>query len=235
MNRLVRFFFLVLCIAILAASFASADFQFSDERFQGVFTTENIDKIIEEYELYDGWYWTTPAFIVQTFHGIENGPGWTDTAVNKYHRKSYQKKLFGCRWLANRVTRPNAYGTFGECYGFASFVGYLLSGEYNPHHKWNYYYSLDASHGLKVGDIFRVDFKIGNKSYTHSAVVYSVSEEEILFIQVSGSTYNRINVGGGYMDGYHDKPKTLEELKKIFGVKICRSPLNDISADTTDE
>ena len=39
----------------------SAPLSFEDTAFQGQFTTENLDRIIEEYELNDGWYWTTRA------------------------------------------------------------------------------------------------------------------------------------------------------------------------------
>ena len=227
MKNRIRLFVLALCVCVFASISASADFQFSDERFQGEFTTENLDKIIEEYELYDGWYWTSPAFVTQTFHGVADMPGWTDTAVNQYHRGSYIKGQYGCRWLANRITKEQPYGTYGECYGFASFIGYLLSGEYNPHHKWNYYYDFEKSGGLKVGDILRAEFTVRGKKYSHSAIVYSVTDDEILFLQVSGSTYNRISVGAGFMDGYHETPSTMEELTAIYGKKICRAPLND--------
>lgn len=227
MKTHLRLFALILCICLSVSSMAFASFEFSDDRFQGVFTTGNIDKIIEEYELFDGWYWTVPKLVTQTFHGMKDMPGWTDTAVNKNHRSAYIKGQYGCRWLANRITNPSAYGTYGECFGFASFIGYLLSGEYNPHHKWNYYYTLEKSGGLKVGDILRCEFTAKGKTYKHSAVVYSVTGDEILFIQVSGSNYNRISIGTGYMDGYHDNPTTIGELKKISNYKVCRSPLND--------
>ena len=225
------FFLFILCTFLLFSSVASASFKFSDDRFQGIFTTENINKIIEEYELFDGWYWTTRARVPQTFHGMENMPGWTDTAVNICHHTAYVHGQYGCRWMANQVTREKAYGTYGECFGFASFVGYLLSGEYNPHHKWEYYYSVKDAGGLKVGDILRVDFYKNNKHYHHSAVVYSVNEKEILFLQVSGSRYNRISVGTGYMDGYHNDPRTIEEFEKMRNLKICRSKINISDTD----
>ena len=219
-------------LIILASGTASAEFIFTDERFQGVFTTENIDSIIEEYDLYDGWYWTTPPYIMQTFHGAENAPGWTDTAVNKLNRNGYNRGIYGCRWMANRIIAetPNI-GGYGECYGFAQFIGYLLSGEYNPHHNWNFFYNLNASGGLYVGDILRTDFEFRGKTYRHSAVVYAVSEDKIFFIQVSGSSYNKISVGTGFQDGYHNSPVTLDELAKIPNIKICRSQLNEIISD----
>ena len=227
MKRRFCLFCISILLLIIPAFPAAAEFQFSDIRFQGNFTTENLDKIIEEYELYDGWYWTTRPWIVQSFHGLENAPGWTDTAVNKYQRRNYAKGFYGCRWMSNKVFAENSnYYGYGECFGFASFIGYLLSGEYNPHKNWTIYRSLQDSSGLKVGDILRTEFTAGGKKYNHSAVVYSVSDEEILFLQVSGSFYNQIIVASGYLDGYHNAPVLPEELAKLPNIKICRSPLN---------
>lgn len=226
-------FILVLSLCALLSSVSSADFKFEDERFRGIFSTENLDSIIQEYELFDGWYWTTPAYVLQTFHGQEDSPGWTDSSVNKYHRKAYIRGFYGCRWMANKVfaDNPGHYGQ-GECFGFAQFIGYLLSGEYNPHHNWDFFYNLKSSGGLRVGDILRTDFEADGKTYRHSAVVYSVSDSEILFMQVSGSSYNKILIGTGFMDGFHSNPCTPEDLEKIPNIKICRSPLN---TDTDEE
>ncbi len=231
-----RLFIVILCISVMISAGSLSEFEFSDNRFQGEFTTENLDKIIAEYELSDGWYWTTAPNILQNFHGQENAPGWTDTAANKLHRKEYTPGLYGCRWMANKVfSESPGIGGYGECFGFAQFIGYLLSGEYNPHRNWNFYYNLNASGGLRVGDILRTDFSADGKQYRHSAVVYSVSEDEILFIQVSGSTYNRIRAGCGFMDGYHHGPDTLEELAKVPNIKICRSQLNLEAKDIPDQ
>ena len=229
-------FILILCVTVLFHTVSLAEFEFSDDRFQGEFTTANLDRIMLEYELHDGWYWTTEPGVVQTFHGMENAPGWTDTAVNKLHRYEYIHGLYGCRWMANKVfVETPGLGGYGECYGFAQFIGYLLSGEYNPHRNWDFYYNLEASGGLKVGDILRTDFTANGKQYRHSAVVYSVSEDEILFIQVSGSTYNRIRACSGFLDGYHQAPDTLEELAKIPNIKICRSQLNLTDQNGSEE
>ena len=76
MNRALRFFvcFLSLCFAIHTVP-AHMEFLFHDDRFRGRFTTENLDAIIDEYELYDGWYWTTEADVTQNFHGHPECPG----------------------------------------------------------------------------------------------------------------------------------------------------------------
>ena len=222
----------VCLVALLVSSCASAEFLFSDDRFVGDFSTDNLNRIIDEYELYDGWYWTTAPYILQTFHGQEDAPGWTDTAVNKMNRKYFTQGLYGCRWMANKVfAETPGIGGYGECFGFAQFIGYLLSGETNPHHHWDAYYDFESSGGLRVGDILRIDIEVSGKPYRHSAIVYSVSDDEILFLQVSGSLYNRISVGDGFRDGYHNAPRTPEDLSRLVNIKICRSPLNQNPAE----
>ncbi len=226
MKKLIRFCSMVVFFIFLIVSSATAGFDFSDERFQGEFTTENLDRIIEEYELYDGWFWTTRPYVTQTFHGMEDAPGWTDTSVNVYDRHYYQKGMYGCRWGSNTVIPELPELGRGECFGFASFIGYLLSGEYNPHGHWKRYYSLKASGGVRVGDIVRTEFTANGTHYQHSAVVYSVSDVEIVFIQISGSLYDLIILNEGFADGYHPGMTTLEELMKLPNIRICRSPLN---------
>lgn len=217
-------FLLILCCSLSCFfSYAKAEFVFSDTRFQNDFTTDNIDLIIEEYELYDGWYWTTQADISQTFHGHPECPGWTST-VEKYGKKHYSKGWYGCRWPIDHVrSAAPDQGGVAECYAFAQFIGYLLSGVKNPQKNWDFYYSLEASEGLRVGDIIRVEYRKNNKEYQHSAVVYSVNGDEILFIQVSGGNYNLITVGKGFSDGNYTDIKTTEDLSKIPGIiKISR-------------
>ena len=77
MKQAQRFTVLLLLCVMLFFSRAFADFTFTDSRFRDLLTTENLDAIIDEYELYDGWYWTTEADIPQDFHGHAESPGWT--------------------------------------------------------------------------------------------------------------------------------------------------------------
>ncbi len=224
--RFLRRLAVLLTLAVLSVSSACASFDFSDDRFRGVFTTENLDAIIEEYELIDGWYWTTQAYVTQTFHGVPDCPGWTDTAVNKYGRAGYLPGWYGCRWNTNWVNPFSPYYGYGECFGFAQFIGYLLDGEINPHHNWDFYYSVEAAGGLRVGDIIRVEYRARGQSYQHSAVVYSVSGDEILFMQISSMNFDRISVGNGFSDGNRKNVSSLDEIALIPGLKISRSPLN---------
>ncbi len=220
------FFLTALLLGIVSVSLASS--RFTDERFQGDFTTENLDAIIETYSLFDGWYWTTAPNETQTFVGQPEAPGWTATAVETYHRTGYLHNVYGCRWAIDRVlpTSPGK-GGYGECFGFAQFIGYLLSGEVNPHGNWKTFYGIEAAGGhLKVGDIIRVEYRANQKSFSHSAVVYAVNGEEILFMQVSGLNFGRISTGHGLCDGNYTDETSLETISQIPGIKICRSQLN---------
>lgn len=214
-------FLLFLCL-LLPFSSSFAEFSFCDDRFRDILTTDNLDAIIEAYELYDGWYWTTKAEISQDFHGHPDTPGWT-TSVEAAKRKEYLKGWYGCRWPVDHVRRaaPDE-GGYAECFAFAQFIGYLLSGEINPQHNWEFYYSVEASGPLQVGDIVRVEYKKNGRNIQHSAVVYAVNGEEILFLQVSGGNYNRISVGRGFTDGNVINATSLEEIASIPGLKISR-------------
>ena len=208
--------------AVFSFSQALAAFSFQDTRFQNYLTTENLDAIIEEYELYDGWYWTTQADIPQTFHGHPECPGWT-TTVDRNTRKAYQEGWYGCRWPIDHVRKaaPDR-GGYAECFAFAQFIGYLLSGEVNPQHNWDFYYDTKSSGGLCVVDIVRVEYRKSGHEYYHSAVVYEINGEEIVFLQVSGGSYNRISIGKGFSDGNVENVTSLEELSVIPGLKISR-------------
>ena len=207
---------------LLSVSLASAGFSFSDTRFQNLLTTENLDAIIDEYELFDGWYWTTPSDVMQDFHGHPDSPGW-NTTVDQRGLKGFLPGWYGCRWPIDHVrkTSPDK-GGYAECFAFAQFIGYLLSGDINPQHHWDFYYSLESSSGLKVGDIVRTEYRKRDKQFQHSAVVYAVNGEEILFMQVSGGSYNKISVGKGFTDGYVFNATTEKDISSLPGLKISR-------------
>ena len=84
------------------------------------------DAIIEEYELFDGWYWTTPCDVRQDFHGHPESPGWNTTIAEK-KLKAFLPGWYGCRWPIDHVrkTSPDR-GGYAECFAFAQFIGYLL-------------------------------------------------------------------------------------------------------------
>ena len=76
--------------------------------------------------------------------------------------------------------------------------------------------------GLRVGDIVRVEYRKNKHAYRHSAVVYAINGEEILFLQVSGGNYNKISIGKGFSDGNVSDVTSIEELSEIPGIKISR-------------
>ena len=230
----IRMVSVALAFLFLVRPSAFADFAFSEERFQGDFSTANLDRIIREYELFDGWYWTTEANVSQDFHGRENCPGWTKTTESLGYRR-YLDGWYGCRWSVDRLlpTSPGR-GGYGECFGFAQFIGYLLSGDVNPQHHWPFFYSVKSAKGLKVGDIIRTEYTWKGKPVSHSAVVYAIVDGRLLFLQVSGSQYNRISIGS-FSDGHLKDIRMEEDVAKLPYLKISRSKLNqpvakDISA-----
>ena len=201
---------------------------FTDTRFQGVYTTENLDRILEAYDLKDGWYWTTQASVSQTFCGQEGKPGWTDTSVNVFGKTGFEKGWYGCRWGKEQVNpqHPNDAGK-GECYGFAQFIGYLLSGDRNPHGNWKAFSSPAKAGGLKAGDIVRADYEMDGKRYRHSAVVYSVEEDTVLFLQASGGNFNLMRIRRGFTDGYLKNETSMKALRRLNGIRVLRSPDNE--------
>ena len=212
---------LLLCLPFRAVC-AGPDFLFSDDRFRGKFTTENLDAIIDEYELFDGWYWTTEADVPQTFHGHPECPGWTSTAETHY-KHTWLNGWYGCRWPIDHVRKaaPDR-GGYAECFAFAQFIGYLLSGEINPQGNWDFWYSFDGAGELRVGDIIRTEYKYKKKTYNHSAVVYAVEGDDVRFMQVSGGSNNLISIGNGFSDGNYQNVTSMDELRELKGVKICR-------------
>lgn len=221
-KRWLLFLTIFLFLYRVSSAYAVYEFTFCDLRFRNKLTTENLDAIIDEYELFDGWYWTTEADIPQDFHGHPECPGWTSTAQD-LKVKAIKKGWYGCRWPIDHVrkTAPEK-GGYAECFAFAQFIGYLLSGEINPQHNWEFYYSVEAAGGLRVGDILRAEYKINKKEYHHSAVVYAVEGDDVRFLQVSGASCNKISVGAGFTDGHYINETSIEKLSAIRGVKVSR-------------
>ena len=164
---------------------------------------------------------------IQTFHGREDKPGWTDTAVEQMGRTGYNPGWYGCRWGAETVDArmPNANG-WGECFGYAQFICYLLSGERNAHRNWRHFYSVQAAGGLKAGDLIRTEYRKKGWTYQHSAVVYSVEGDTVLFLQVAGGSFNRLRTRCGFTDGNYVDETSLQAISAIPGLRIMRSPLN---------
>lgn len=213
--------FLFFCLVFRPVSVRS-EFLFQDNRFRGDFSTKNLDAIIDEYELFDGWYWTTEADITQDFHGHPECPGWTSTAETHF-KQPWKKGWYGCRWPIDHVRKaaPDR-GGYAECFAFAQFIGYLLSGEINPQGNWDFFYTFEAAGDLRVGDIIRTEYKVKNIRYNHSAVVYAIEGDDVRFMQVSGGSNNRISIGMGFTDGNYQNVTFIDEIRQFRGVKISR-------------
>ena len=217
---------LSLCVGDPVSARAEAS-ECTDTRFQGVYTTENIQAILDAYDLIDGWYWVTQAEVIQDFHGRENAPGWTDSTKKRLGSSMLETDgFFGCRWNLKQVNArlPNADG-WGECFGFAQFIGYLLSGDRNPHGHWKAYYSVWEAKGLKPGDIVRVYYETEDGVRQHSAVVYEALDDQVIFIQVCGATYNKLSIRHGFIGGGMNT-NNLYKIAKAPGLRIYRAPDN---------
>ena len=204
------------------------EFRFVDTRFRGVYTTENLDAILEAYELNDGWYWVTKPDVAQNFHAHENKKGWTQSSLFMAEAKGedyfYNRGWFGCRWDCNEVQSgmPNAYG-WGECFGFCQFLGYLLSGEVNPHGKWRQFNSVWEADGLRVGDIIRVEYTDEKGFHQHSAMVYSIKKDRVRFIQCSGVYHNQLFINWGFRGANLGNTTLLSDIRKFPGLRIHRA------------
>ncbi len=200
---------------------------FTDTRFQHVYTTENLDAIMEEYELIDGWFWVTRANVVQDYHGHENTLGWTETSQRLIDPYYYTPGWYGCRWNWDIVDPniPNAAG-WGECFGFAQFIGYLLSGSRNPHGEWVSFRFVNEAKGLKVGDIVRVEYTDETGFHQHSAVVYSVEGNKVKYLQVSGGARNKMRLRTGYMGGSDAGSTLVSDVYNFKGLRILRAEEN---------
>lgn len=212
-----------------ASSARAAEGTFTDTRFRGDYSTENLDAIIEEYELYDGWYWTTQADVYQDYHGQEDKKGWTQSSEERFDYFRYVQGWYGCRWSWDEVDRtcPNGEG-WGECFGFCQFLGYLLSGERNPHRNWPMFPSVQQAHGLKTGDIVRVEYTDEEGFHQHSAMVYSVDEENgtVTFLQASGANYNRLYTRKGFTGAGLGGTMDLIDIENCPGLRIMRAEEN---------
>ncbi len=226
---LILFVSLPLAVWTPASSALAAEGTFTDTRFQGDYSTENLDAIIEEYELYDEWYWTTQAGVYQDFHGQEDKKGWTQSSMERFDSFVYADGWYGCRWNWDTVDRaaPNLDG-WGECFGFCQFLGYLLSGERNPHRNWPAFYSVPQAGGLKPGDIVRMEYIDEHGFHQHSAMVYSVEEENgtVTFLQVSGTNYNCLYTRRGFTGGGLWGTTDLTDLIECTSLRILRAEEN---------
>ncbi len=165
----------------------------------------------------------------QDFHGHEGKKGWTQTSKERFDPFVYSWGWFGCRWNWDALddSMPNTYG-WGECFGFCQFLGYLLSGERNPHGRWVPFLSVKQAKGLKPGDILRVEYTDETGLHQHSAMVYSVDEEKgkVLFLQVSGSNYNRIYTRRGFTGAGLAGTALLSDIALCPGLRILRAEQN---------
>lgn len=191
----------------------------------GVYTTENINKLLSDYNLLDGKYWgyyTSESGASTSYRGIDD-PVNTWTSNNKYGK--YGKE----------GTWGYSYGGGEECFGFIAFVGAKLSGidissNIGPQDcpdKWQAYSvsEIEAAGGLHVGDIIQVRNASGG--HVHSSMVLSIDDTGYIHaIQAYGGDLNKIVVGTCFSSGVAGQIPDFDTLKakaNDYRVRVFRA------------
>lgn len=175
----------------------------------GVYTTENIKAICEDYDFEEGMYWSYDSRVSgasttykATTHKANTS---TSTKKGKPGEQYYEGYEFAGSW---------------ECRGFALYLGYLLSGNRSPLEEWDRYghyykYGFDAKPLDAAGDPIVGDIII---STSHTAMVYStyVDSNNDLIIKVV-ECHGSLNNGFGIDCYFNGQYKTLKAIEAAYG------------------
>jgi len=197
----------VLSISMIAAMILLGNIGAVAENYRvGVFSTGNLQKILDAYSIKTGYYWG--------YNTKENGAEYSYVANTEVpitytwsvnsdkHGYSPNSDYYGYKyWIGNQ--------SFEECWGLAYFLGAKLSGVEPT--EWNVFYSIDAVNatgGVRVGDIIR-----GRR---HSAIVYKVNNDgSFSVVQCGGSYCNVIDVDSCFGHSTYAGGTGLDTLWKI--------------------
>ena len=169
-------------------------------------STQDIKDVCNRYGFKSGAYWT------YDYNQVSKDQGSLDAAATSGYRASgvpYGSGHYRSKYYSGSDTYYGEYIFKGgrQCYGFANFIGYQLTGSV-PTSGWTKYSSVaqvEASGGLQVGDVIR--------SSGHSAMVLTVSGGNITTVECWGGSKNKISVGG-YFNG---SARTLREISNKYG------------------
>ena len=118
----------------------------------------------------------------------------------------------GSRFSTSDVTRviPKSYSGFGQCQGYAKYIGKQLTGvepcgaaldgygnRVNPNAGWTKYTSISAAGGLQVGDFIRIPTPQGG----HAAIITSVGSGSDPVIQVTEKWGSITTIKNGNLNG----------------------------------
>lgn len=176
--------------------------------YYGTYTTENLQSICDAYNFKNGYYWS--------YNTTVSG------ASTKYTASTHKAKTSTSdKYGKPGETNYKGYSFDGgsECWGFAGFLGYKLSGIKTPNTKWKKYTSETALGDIRVGDIIRHS--------SHSAVVLTVSDNgKFCVIDANGGSNNEIKYGDRpyfYKGNGYTNAKTLFSKTQAY---VLRAPDN---------
>ena len=72
-----------------------------------------------------------------------------------------------------------------------------------------------------------VEYTYDGEDFCHSAVVYSVDGDTVLFLQAAGGSYNKLRIRRGFHDGHLRYVTSVAKFKKLKHLRVCRSPRNE--------
>ncbi len=177
-------------------------------------STNEIQRICDEYGFTTGRYWSYSE-------GSGNPTAYTASDQKATTTTSTQKGRPG-----DGDYKGYRFAGGSECWAFAGFIGYKLSGFSNPYDRsWTKFESLNslnAAGGIAVGDLIR--------TRNHSAIVYSISDNgNLRFVQCGGGINNSISV-----DGFFNWDSACQDLNSIIAkyglTAIFRDPNSKPSA-----
>ncbi len=189
---------LILCLCLTGLVMASAS--------ASSISTAAIKEVCNRYGFKSGAYWT------YDYNKVNKTQAELDAAATNGYKASgvpYGSGKYRSRHYSNSDTHYGEYIFKGgrQCYGFANFIGYQLTGSV-PTSGWTKYSSVtqvENAGGLQVGDVIR--------SSGHSAMVLTVSGSSITTVECWGGNNNKISVGG-YFNG---SAKTLRDISNRYG------------------
>ncbi len=189
---------LVLCLLLTGVLSSAAQ--------AGSITTAAIKKVCSDYGFKTGAYWT------YDYNAVGKTQAVLDAAATKGYKASkvpYGSGSYRSKYYPSSNTHYGEYIFQGgrQCFGFANFIGYKLTGKV-PTSSWTKYTSVaqvEAAGGLQVGDVIR--------SSGHSAMVLTVSGGKITTAECWGGSKNKISVGGKF----NGSANTLRDIANRYG------------------
>ena len=149
-------------------------------------TQGDIDAVCQKYSYKAGWYWANDPHA-----GYFYGYSYTND-------KSYVARSYG---------GPSYYCSGVGCNGFARFMSIQLTG--SSFNSWNYKSMGQARNDgtvLQVGDVINYG--------GHTSMVYRVSGSKAYFIEVWGSSQNKIGIGCGFN---YNRGNTIDTIVMNYG------------------